>query len=100
MGDKEKDQKHDIDQKTKVCRPNVPLLEQKEEEEVIENTMKDKSKDVSKRKEENRQKELEQVMQEWIKFNFTKHNSEEEYKKAEEKMRKIEEEKEITQKEW
>merc|ERR1712002_1212675 len=37
--DKEKDQKHDIDQNTKACRPNVPLLEQKEEEKVIENIM-------------------------------------------------------------
>merc|ERR1712112_228794 len=81
----------------------APLLEQKEEEEVIENTMKDKSIDTLKTKEgtsENRQKELEQVMKEWIQFNFTKHKSEEEYQKAKEKMRKIEEEKEITQKEW
>merc|ERR1712002_1119619 len=66
-------------------------------------TMKDKSIDILKTKEgniENRQKELEQVMQEWIQFNFTKHKSEEEYRRAKEKMRKIEEEKEITQKEW
>merc|ERR1712002_1075894 len=66
-------------------------------------TMKDKSIDILKTKEgtlENRQKELEEVMQEWIQFNFTKHKSEEEHQKAKEKMRKIEEEKEITQKEW
>merc|ERR1712002_1095716 len=99
----QEDQKHDTEQNTKVCRPNVPLLVQEEEGEVIEITMEDKCIDTLKTKEgtlEKRQKELEEVMQEWIQFNFTKHKSEEEYQRAKEKMRKIEEEKEITQKEW
>merc|ERR1712002_1379277 len=98
----QEDQKHDTEQNTKVCRPNVPLLVQEEEGEVIEITMEDKCIDTLKTKEgtlEKRQKELEEVMQEWIQFNFTKHKSEEEYRGAKEKMRKIEEEKQITQKE-
>ena len=47
-----------------------------------------------------RLKELEEVMIDWIEFNFTEHKSEEEYLLAREKMIKIEEEKQITQIEW
>ena len=39
-------------------------------------------------------------MEDWIKFNFTEHESEEEYLFAQEKMIKIQEEKQVSLEEW
>merc|ERR1712082_541517 len=44
--------------------------------------------------------ELEELMEDWIKFNFNEHESEEEYLFAMEKMIARKEEKQVTMKEW
>ena len=43
-----------------------------------------------------RLEELEEIMEDWIKFNFNEHESEEEYWFAQEKMIKIQEEKQVS----
>ena len=47
-----------------------------------------------------RLEELEELMEDWIKFNFNEHESEEEYLFAQEKMITRQEEKQVTLKEW
>ena len=47
-----------------------------------------------------RLEELEELMEDWIKFNFNEHESEEEYLFAQEKMIARQEEKQVTLKEW
>merc|ERR1712101_98295 len=47
-----------------------------------------------------RQEELEEIMHEWLKFDFNEYESEEEYLLAQEKLIARQEEKEITLKEW
>merc|ERR1711895_185646 len=47
-----------------------------------------------------RLEELEELMEDWIKFNFNEHKSEEEYLFAQEKMITRQEEKQVTLKEW
>merc|ERR1712240_498903 len=47
-----------------------------------------------------RTEELEELMEEWIKFNFNEHESEEEYLFAMEKMIARKEEKKVTMREW
>merc|ERR1711873_354202 len=47
-----------------------------------------------------RQEELEEIMHEWLKFDFNKYESEEEYLLAQEKLIARQEEKEVTLKEW
>ena len=47
-----------------------------------------------------RLEELEELMEDWIKFNFNEHESEEEYLFAMEKMIARKEEKQVTMKEW
>merc|ERR1712243_401373 len=44
--------------------------------------------------------ELEELMEDWIKFNFNEHESEEEYLFAQEKLITRQEEKQVTLKEW
>ena len=47
-----------------------------------------------------RQEELEEIMHDWIKFNFNEYESEEEYLLAQEKLIARQDEKEVTLKEW
>merc|ERR1711962_1341414 len=47
-----------------------------------------------------RLEELEELMEDWIKFNINEHESEEEYLFAQEKMIAMQEEKQVTLKEW
>merc|ERR1712115_280911 len=47
-----------------------------------------------------RLEELEEIMEDWIKFNFNEHESEEEYLLAQEKLIARQDKKEITLKEW
>merc|ERR1712002_404814 len=47
-----------------------------------------------------RLEELEEIMVDWIEYNFTEHKSEEEYLVAKEKMIKIQEEKQVSLEEW
>merc|ERR1711895_214427 len=47
-----------------------------------------------------RQEELEEIMHEWLKFDFNEYESEEEYLLAQEKLIARQEEKEVTLKEW
>ena len=47
-----------------------------------------------------RLEELEELMEDWIKFNFNEHESEEEYLFAQEKMIARQEEKQVSLKEW
>ena len=47
-----------------------------------------------------RLEELEEIMEDWIKFNFNEYESEEEYLLAQEKLIARQDEKEITLKEW
>ena len=47
-----------------------------------------------------RLEELEELMQDWIKFNFNEHENEEEYLFAQEKLIARQDEKKITMKEW
>ena len=47
-----------------------------------------------------RLEELEEIMEDWIKFNFNEHESEEEYLLAQEKLIAKQDEKEVTLKEW
>merc|ERR1712002_410983 len=47
-----------------------------------------------------RLEELEEIMVDWIEYNFTEHKSEEEYLVTKEKMIKIQEEKQVSLKEW
>ena len=44
--------------------------------------------------------ELEELMEDWIKFNFNEHESEEDYLFAMEKMIARKEEKQVTMREW
>merc|ERR1712115_410604 len=47
-----------------------------------------------------RLEELEEIMQDWINYNFNEHKNEEEYLFAQEKMIKIQEEKQVSLQEW
>ena len=47
-----------------------------------------------------RLEELEEIMEDWINYNFKEHKSEEEYWFAQEKMIKIQEEKQVSLEEW
>merc|ERR1712002_705940 len=47
-----------------------------------------------------RLEELEEIMVDWIEYNFTEHKSEEEYLVAQEKMIKIQKEKQVSLEEW
>ena len=47
-----------------------------------------------------RLEELEEIMEDWINYNFKEHESEEEYWFAQEKMIKIQEEKQVSLEEW
>ena len=75
------------------------VVEQDKRDKIIEESLQDNS-NVDLKYERTRLEELEEIMEDWIKFNFTEHESEEEYLFAQEKMIKIQEEKQVSLEEW
>merc|ERR1712240_988797 len=75
------------------------VIEQDKVAKIIEESLQDKS-NVDLKYERTRLEELGEIMEDWIKFNFTEHKSEEEYLFAQEKMIKIQEEKQVSLEEW
>merc|ERR1712089_3577 len=86
-----------------VVQSNVP-----EESKVIERDKVDKiigeshqeDSNIDLEYEKTRLEELEEIMEDWINFNFTEHESEEEDLFTREKMIKIQEEKQVSLEEW
>ena len=68
-------------------------------DKIIGESLQDNS-NVDLEYEKTRLEELEEIMEDWINFNFTEHESEEEDLFAREKMIRIQEEKQVSLEEW
>ena len=75
------------------------VVEQDKIDKIIEESLQDNS-NVDLKYERTRLEELEEIMEDWINYNFNEHESEEECWFAREKMIKIQEEKQVSLEEW